>query len=257
MELIVGNDMVERLWVRTKGQTNIKDVIVRVYYRPHRQDDNTNEFFFEEQRDTPKSNALVLMKDFNLTEINWKYHTASTIWSRRYLQNLDDSFMEQVLREPTWKDALLDLLLVSRVDLMSKVETGGCLGHSDHKGLKLKISVDKRKSASREGKAKKEGASPVEARSSDMGYRGATCHCREKIPTAKAELELKLPEVWGTIKGVFFKYINGNRQYRNIICLLQDGNGHLTHRDRDKAEVFNAFFASLFNMDDRKGVSIL
>lgn len=51
-------------------------------------------------------------------------------------------------------------------------------------------------------------------------------------------------------KEVFFKYINGNRQCKNNISPLQDKDGHLTNRDRDKAEVFKAFFASDFNMDD-------
>lgn len=36
---------------------------------------------------------------------------------------------------------------VSRVDLLSKVETGGCLGRSDHEVTEFKISIDKRKSA--------------------------------------------------------------------------------------------------------------
>lgn len=48
----------------------------------------------------------------------------------------------------------------------------------------------------------------------------------------------------------FFKYINGNRQYKNNISPLQDEDGLLTSRERDKAEVFKAFFASIFNMDD-------
>ncbi|KAJ7399311.1 hypothetical protein BTVI_116089 [Pitangus sulphuratus] len=37
----------------------------------------------------------------------------------------------------------------SRVDLVSKVETGGCLGHSNHEVIKFKISVDRRKSTSK------------------------------------------------------------------------------------------------------------
>ncbi|KAJ7407901.1 hypothetical protein WISP_123994 [Willisornis vidua] len=40
-------------------------------------------------------------------------------------KNLEDKFMEQVLRELTRKDALLDPLLVNRMDLMSQVEIGG------------------------------------------------------------------------------------------------------------------------------------
>ncbi|KAJ7397220.1 hypothetical protein BTVI_137436 [Pitangus sulphuratus] len=58
--------------------------------------------------------------------------------------------------------------------------------------------------------------------------------------------------MWGTVKS-FFKYINGNRQYRNIIGPLEDEDCHLTNRN--KAEVFYAFFASTFNTDDEPGGS--
>lgn len=62
---------------------------------------------------------------------------------------MDDNFIEQVLRDLTQKDALLHLLLVDRVDLINKVEIGGPLGHSDHKVIEIKTSVDGRKSISR------------------------------------------------------------------------------------------------------------
>ncbi|KAF4793609.1 hypothetical protein TURU_109620 [Turdus rufiventris] len=58
-------------------------------------------------------------------------------------------------------------------------------------------------------------------------------------------------DIINTINRGFFKYINGKRQCRNYINELQDEGGHLTNRNIDKAEVFNAFFASVFNMDDR------
>ncbi|KAJ7423196.1 hypothetical protein BTVI_10858 [Pitangus sulphuratus] len=36
----------------------------------------------------------------------------------------------------------------------------------------------------------------------------------------------------------------------SVILQGKDEDGHLANRDRDKAEVFNAFFASVFSMDD-------
>lgn len=44
MELAVScfSDTVESFWVRIKGQANKVDVVVRVYYKPHGQDDNTD-----------------------------------------------------------------------------------------------------------------------------------------------------------------------------------------------------------------------
>ncbi|KAJ7421187.1 hypothetical protein WISP_43901 [Willisornis vidua] len=89
------------------------------------------------------------MENFNLSEINWEHHASGTIPARRYLEYLDDNSMEQVIRELTWKDVFLDLLLVTRVDLMRQTEIGGHLGHSDHKVINFKIAVDRMKSASK------------------------------------------------------------------------------------------------------------
>lgn len=149
MELTVGSGTVENQWhcVRVKGQTNNADVIVRSLLDLPTRTMMLMNLFFEELRYT--SNALVLMEGFNLPEINWKHHTAGTTCAGRMLKNLDDSLMEEILRELTGKDSLFDLLLVDKVDLMSKVEIGGCLGHTDHEVIKFKISVERKKSANK------------------------------------------------------------------------------------------------------------
>ncbi|KAJ7422845.1 hypothetical protein BTVI_12169 [Pitangus sulphuratus] len=100
---------------------------------------NVEKLLFEELRNTSKSITVVLMEDFNLPRINWEHHTAGT--TELVLKNLDNNFMVQVLREQTWKDALLDLLLVNRVDLMREVEVGVCLGHSEQEVIEFKISI--------------------------------------------------------------------------------------------------------------------
>ncbi|GAB0205527.1 mitochondrial enolase superfamily member 1 [Grus japonensis] len=82
-------------------------------------------------------------------------------------------------------------------------------------------------------------------------YRDAACLHGEKIHVAKAQLELKLASTVGHNKKDFFKYVNNKRRTRESIGSLLDENGHLTNRDIDKAETFNAFFASVFNTDDR------
>ncbi|GAB0207904.1 mitochondrial enolase superfamily member 1 [Grus japonensis] len=323
-ELSVGDDTVESLWVRIKGQANKGDVTVEVYYRPPSQDDATDELFFKELREASRSTALVLMGDFNLPDVNWEHHTADTSRSRRFLKHLDDSFLVQLLKEPTRKGALLDLLLVNREGLVGEVAIGGRLGHSDHEVVEFKIFGDRRKTATKTstldmGRADfrllrelvsqvpwetalegigvhqcwslfkvhllraQEQAIPKCRRSSRRGrrpawlnrdlllelrrkkkvyacwkqgqatwedYRDAAHLCREKIRAAKAQLELKLASTVGdNIKG-FFKYVNNKRRTRENIGSLLDENGHLTNRDIDKAEMFNAAFASVFNTDD-------
>ena len=53
------------------------------------------------------------------------------------------------LSEPTRKDALLDLLLVSREELVGNVMVGVCLDHSNHRMVKFKIFSVIRKKDSR------------------------------------------------------------------------------------------------------------
>ncbi|TRZ13166.1 hypothetical protein HGM15179_013946 [Zosterops borbonicus] len=77
------------------------------------------------------------MGDFSLPEFNWKHHIGGAALSQMIPEDLDDNFMS-ILRELTWKDTVLDLLLVNRVDLMSKTETGDILATATMKRLNLK-----------------------------------------------------------------------------------------------------------------------
>lgn len=93
MELAVGENTVESLWVRIKEQANKGCVVLRVYYRLHRHHDNTDELFCKEPRDTSRSVALDLMKDFNLPDVSWEYHSADTRETKRFLKHIDDNFL--------------------------------------------------------------------------------------------------------------------------------------------------------------------
>lgn len=58
------------LWVRIKGQANKGGVVEVVFYRPPSHDNDTDELFFKELRDTSRSAALILMGDFNLSDVS-------------------------------------------------------------------------------------------------------------------------------------------------------------------------------------------
>ena len=72
---------------------------------------------------------------------------------------------------------------------------------------------------------------------------------REKIRELKAQLELNLATKIKDNNKYFYKYINSKRRARENLHPLLDAEGKLVTKDQDKAEVLNAFFASVFNSE--------
>ncbi|KAK4815922.1 LOW QUALITY PROTEIN: hypothetical protein QYF61_010179 [Mycteria americana] len=78
-------------------------------------------------------------------------------------------------------------------------------------------------------------------------YKSVARLCREKIRRARPELELNLATAVKDNKKYFFKYISNKRRGKENLQPLVDGGGNTVIKDEEKAEVLNAFFASVFN----------
>ncbi|KAK4822905.1 hypothetical protein QYF61_023268 [Mycteria americana] len=139
LELDDGDDRVECLWVRIRGKANKADIVVGVCYRPPNQDEEADELFYKQLGEASRSLALVLVGDFNLPDVCWKYNTAERKQSRRFLECVADNFLTQLVSEPTREGAPLDLLFTNREGLVSDVMVGGCLGQSDHEMIEFLI----------------------------------------------------------------------------------------------------------------------
>ena len=108
-----------------------------------------DEAFYEQLTEVVRSLALVLTENFNFPDICWKYNTAQRKQSKRFLGRVEDSFLTQLVREPTRDGALLDLLFTNRERLVGDVKVRNCLGQSNHETVGFSILGDVRKVTSK------------------------------------------------------------------------------------------------------------
>ncbi|KGL80537.1 hypothetical protein N309_03760, partial [Tinamus guttatus] len=77
-------------------------------------------------------------------------------------------------------------------------------------------------------------------------YRNVVRECRDATRKAKARLEHNLARDVKNNKKKFFKYINSKKKSKENVGPLADGMGTLVTNNIEKAELLNAFFASVF-----------
>ncbi|KAF1556515.1 hypothetical protein FQV20_0001978, partial [Eudyptula albosignata] len=78
-------------------------------------------------------------------------------------------------------------------------------------------------------------------------YRDLVRSCRKEMRKAKSQLERNLATVVKDNKKSFYKYINDKKRAKENLHPLLDAGGNVVTEDEEKAEVLNAFFASVFN----------
>ncbi|XP_014813222.1 PREDICTED: uncharacterized protein LOC106897227 [Calidris pugnax] len=126
------HDQVESLWVGIRDWDNKGSLVVGVYYRPPDQAEPVNDAFLLQLEEASRSQALILLGDFNHPDICWKSNTAGCRQSRKLLECLDDNFLRQEINSPTRGNALLDLLITNASEIIRDIKIEGSLGCSDH-----------------------------------------------------------------------------------------------------------------------------
>jgi len=137
IELDDCDDKVECLWVKMRGKANKADILLGVCYRPPNQDEEVDEIFYKRLAKASQSLALVLVRDFNLPDICWKYNTAERNQSRRFLECVEDNFLMQLVSEPTRGGDSLDLLFTNIEGLVGDVVVRGRLRLNNHEMMEF------------------------------------------------------------------------------------------------------------------------
>jgi len=80
---------------------------------------------------------LVLMGDFNYSNICWSDNIAGHKESRRFLKCINDNFLFQVIEKPI-RSILLDFTLTNKQGLSGNVKVKSILGCSDHEMVEFR-----------------------------------------------------------------------------------------------------------------------
>ncbi|RMC12608.1 hypothetical protein DUI87_10130 [Hirundo rustica rustica] len=117
-------DGVECLWVIIKGKANKADILLGACYCPPNQEEEVDNLFYKLLENASGSSVLVLVGDFNLPDICWELNTAEKGQSRKFLECMEDTFLLQLVDEPTRGRTMLDLLFANRDGLVGDVVVG-------------------------------------------------------------------------------------------------------------------------------------
>ncbi|GAB0207747.1 hypothetical protein GRJ2_003240400 [Grus japonensis] len=258
------------LWVRIKGSAGAGDIIVGSSTRPPDQGERVDEALYRQIGAASYSQALVLMGDFNHTDICWRDNTAECKQSRKFLECVDDNILLQVIEEPMRRGAMLDLILTNKEGLVGDVKLKGSLGCSDHEMVEFRILRAARRANSK--------LTTLDFRRADLGlfrdllgripwgkalegrgaqdswliFKGHLLQAQERCIPAKrkSSKSSKRPpwmnkELLGKVnhkKEAYRGWKQGQvawEEYRETVRAARD-------QDMEKAEVLNDFFASVF-----------
>jgi len=118
------------------GRANKADIMMGICYRPPNQDEKANEIFCKQLGEVSRLLTLVLVGDFNFTDVCWGYNTVDRKQSTRFLECVEDP---EIVSKPARESVPLGLLFVHREGLVGDVMAGGCLGHSEHEMINFSV----------------------------------------------------------------------------------------------------------------------
>lgn len=125
------HEQVKSLWVRIREQDK-RDLVVGAYHRLSDQGESTDKAFLLQLQESLHLQDLILLGDFDHTNVFWKSSTASCRQSRNLLECIENNFLSYAIVSPTRGYLLLDLLFTNTSELIRDIKIGGRLGCTDH-----------------------------------------------------------------------------------------------------------------------------
>ena len=106
--------------------------MVSVYYRLPDQGEPIDKAFLLQLQEALGLQALILLRDFNHSDICCRDYTAGHKQPRRFLESINDNFLTQLIEEPMRRGMWLNLILTNKEGLTGDMKVIGSLGCPDH-----------------------------------------------------------------------------------------------------------------------------
>ncbi len=116
-------------------------ITIGIIYRPPKQQAADDAALYEEIHTIIQNKQSVIIGDFNCSNIDWTTMHGDRE-GNRLLEMLEDTFLTQIVTQPTREINLLDLVLMSETDLTRECQVGKKLYGCDHHLIRFKIRTD-------------------------------------------------------------------------------------------------------------------
>ena len=145
----------EIIWAKI-DLPGLKNVFICSFYKPKENDHESIDALRNSLSKIPKTSYIWALGDFNLPHIDWETEQIKSSCPCKhvyesFLDTLHDFSLEQVVKEPTREDNILDLFLLNQPSLVHSTKILPPLGQGDHDIVhhELKINLGKRKQKQR------------------------------------------------------------------------------------------------------------
>ncbi len=115
--------------------------MVAIIYRPPKQQQADDTALYEEIKSTIWNKNAVIVRDFNCLSINWNSVHGDQEGSR-LIEMVEDSYLSQIVTQPTQGNNILDLVLTTDADLISDCGVGEILCGCDHHMIRFNIRTN-------------------------------------------------------------------------------------------------------------------
>ena len=116
------------------------EVLVGVVYRP-KLGGESNLAHICNSMDSIDTDNTILVGDFNFRDTDWKTNEAPSAISKKFLACVEEKLLFQLVKEPTGRDNILDLVLTGNPDIVHTVMVGEKLGRSDHRSVRVDLKI--------------------------------------------------------------------------------------------------------------------